>query len=548
VFSLLAGDPQFFDAQELRLLDEVAADLSYALEGLEAEVERRRAEEERSRLVAAIEQSTEIVLITDPAGTIQYANPAFERVSGYRREEALGRNPRFLRSGRQDDDFYRGLWATVLAGGVWQGRMTNRRRDGGLYEQQTTISPVRDASGTVVNLVAVSRDVTREVALEAQLRQVQKLDELGRLAGGVAHDFNNLLTAIIGSAELVLADLAPGAPVEQDVRNIHQAARRGADLTQKLLAVSRRQRLATRVVGLGEVVADFVRLVRRLLREDIELVVRAATPGPPVRTDPGAMDQILMNLVTNARDAISGSGTIVVEVAPVTLDREDCELLGAGAPGEWALLAVSDTGSGMTEDVRERMFEPFFTTKEPGTGTGLGMAVVFGLVQEHGGFLCVDSQPGSGTTVRVYLPTSGGGAAGGEGEAQAALPRGTETVLVVEDEEALREFARRALEKHGYRVLTAAHGLEALEVLRTEGGTVALVVSDIVMPRMGGAELQRAMREAGHTVPVLFTSGYAALSADEAWFRESSAPFLAKPWTVAEVLRKVRDVLDAGRA
>jgi len=548
VFSLLAADPQFFDAQELRLLDEVAADLSYALEGLELEAERRRAEEERSRLVAAIEQSTDIVLITDVAGAIQYANPAFERITGYPRAEVLGRNPRFLRSGRQDDDFYHGLWATVLAGGVWQGRMTNRRRDGGLYEQQTTISPVRDAAGTVVNLVAVSRDVTREAALEAQLRQVQKLDELGQLAGGVAHDFNNLLTAIIGSAELVLADLAPGAPVEQDVRNIHQAARRGADLTQKLLAVSRRQRLATRVVGLGEVVADFVRLVRRLLREDIELVVRAASPGPPVRTDPGAMDQILMNLVTNARDAISGPGTIAVEVSPVTLDREDCELLGAGAPGDWALLAVSDTGSGMTADVRERMFEPFFTTKEPGTGTGLGMAVVFGLVQEHGGFLSVDSQPGAGTTVRIYLPMTGGGAAAGEGEGRAPLPRGTETVLVVEDEEALRTFARRALEKHGYRVVTAAHGLEALDVLRAEGGAVALVVSDVVMPRMGGVDLQRAMRAAGHTAPVLFTSGYAALTGDEAWLRESGAPFLAKPWTVAEVLRKVREVLDTRRA
>ena len=221
--------------------------------------------------------------------------------------------------------------------------------------------------------------------------------------------------------------------------------------------------------------------------------------------------------------------------------------MAQGGAGAWALLAVSDTGSGMTEDVRERLFEPFFTTKEPGTGTGLGMAVVFGLVQEHGGFLCVDSQPGSGTTVRIYLPTAGGGAAGDESEARASLPRGTETVLVVEDEEALREFARRALEKHGYRVLTAAHGLEALEVLRAEGAAVALVVSDIVMPRMGGAALQRAMREAGHTVPVLFTSGYAALSADEAWLRESGAPFLAKPWTVAEVLRKVRDVLDAGR-
>ncbi|MGD0483718.1 MAG: PAS domain S-box protein, partial [Gemmatimonadales bacterium] len=393
VFSLQAADPQFFDAQELKLLDEVAADLSYALEGLEREEERRHAEAERSLLVAAIEQATEIVVITDVRGAIQYVNPAFERITGYSRVEVSGRTPRVLKSGRQDDDFYQGLWATVLAGGVWQGRMTNRRKDGTLYEQQTTISPVRDPGGAVTSLVAVARDVTRESALEGQLRQVQKMEELGRLAGGVAHDFNNLLTAIIGSAELVLAELSPEAPMLQDVENIQKAARRGADLTQKLLAVSRRQHLATRTLPLGDAAAEFARLVRRLVREDIELVVRAASPGPAIRGDAGAIDQILMNLVTNARDAISGSGTIVIGVDGVTLGRDDCELLGAGAPGDWVVLSVADTGAGMTEDVRQRLFEPFFTTKEAGAGTGLGMAVVFGLVQEHGGFVTVESVP-----------------------------------------------------------------------------------------------------------------------------------------------------------
>jgi two-component system cell cycle sensor histidine kinase/response regulator CckA len=547
VFSLQAGDPQFFDAQERRLLDDVAADLSYALLGLEREEERRRAEEERSRLVAAIEQATEMVLVTDLTGAIQYANPAFERITGYDRQEAIGQNPRFLKSGRQDDDFYQGLWTTVLAGGVWQGRMTNRRKDGSLYEQQTTISPVRDAGGSVVDLVAVARDVTREVALESQLRQAQKMDELGRLAGGVAHDFNNLLTAIIGSAELVLAELPADAPALQDAQNIQRAARRGADLTQKLLAVSRRQRLATRAIALGEVVTDFARLVRRLLREDIELVVRADVPGPTVHGDPGAMDQILMNLVTNARDAISGSGTIAVDVTAVSLDQDDCDLLGAGIPGAWVLLAVSDTGSGMTEDVQQRLFEPFFTTKEAGAGTGLGMAVVFGLVQEHRGFVRVDSDPGTGTTVRVYFPASAEAATGTPYEASGRLPCGSETVLVVEDEEALRGFARRALEKHGYRVRTAANGLDALDVLRAEGAEVALVVSDMVMPRMGGPQLERAMREAGFRMPMLFTSGYAARTVDEQRLREGGVPFLAKPWTVADLLRRVREVLDTPR-
>lgn len=255
-----------------------------------------------------------------------------------------------------------------------------------------------------------------------------------------------------------------------------------------------------------------------------------------------------MNLVTNARDAITSSGTIVIAVDAVTLDRDDCALLGAGSPGSWVVLSVGDTGSGMSEDVRQRLFEPFFTTKEPGAGTGLGMAVVFGLVQDHGGFVTVDSAPGEGTTVRVHFPAQAAAAPGEAGEAPAALPRGTETLLIVEDEEALRAFARRALERHGYRVLTAANGLEALNVLRAEGPAVALVVTDMVMPRMGGAQLERAMRERGYVAPVLFTSGYAARTTDEQRLQDGGVPFLAKPWTVSELLRKVREVLDARRA
>ena len=301
-------------------------------------------------------------------------------------------------------------------------------------------------------------------------------------------------------------------------------------------------------MSLGTALTEFATLVRRLLREDIELVVRAPLPGPAIRGDAGAVEQILMNLTTNARDAISGSGTIIVETAALTLDRDDCDLLGAGTPGEWVLLAVSDSGSGMSEDVRERLFEPFFTTKEAGAGTGLGLAMVYGLVQEHGGFLHVDSAPGLGTTVRTYFPA----VPAQHAEAPAApgapaLPGGSELVLVVEDEEALRSFARRALERHGYAVRTAADGVEALEVLKAEGGAVALVVSDLVMPRMGGPQLERAMREAGYAAPVLFTSGYAARTLDEQRLRVGSVPFLAKPWTVADLLRRIREVLDAPR-
>ena len=545
---LYAGEPQFFDAEQLALLGEVAADLSYALEVLEQEERRRQSEVERTRLVTAIEQSSEAVMITDVTGDLQYVNAAFERMSGYSKAEARGRNPRFLKSGQHDAEFYGELWGTLRRGDTWRGRITNRRKDGATYEQESTISPIRDATGTVVSFVAVARDVTRERALEDQLRQSQKMEELGQLAGGLAHDFNNLLTAIIGSAELALADLEPGAAVATDVENVRRAARRGAELTHKLLAFSRRQRLVVGPVQLGKVVADFALMVRRVVREDVDLEVHIDPEVPVIAADPGAIEQVLMNLVTNARDAIAGRGTITIEVARGELTQDDCDLLRGGVPGACAVLTVSDTGAGMSEEVQRRLIEPFFTTKEAGAGTGLGMSIVYGLVQEHRGFLQVDSTEGHGTTIRVYLPerpadkVEGAAAPSGPG----GLPHGTETVLVVEDEEDLRAFARRALERHGYTVVAASDGVEALAILRERGDGIALVLSDMVMPRMGGLQLEREMREAGMTVPVLFTSGYPAMSADDRRLRASGGPFLPKPWTVGDLLRKVREALDAG--
>ena len=543
--SLHSGEPQFFDAQELRLLDEVAADISYALEGLEREEEQRRAEAERTRLVAAIEQSYDMVVISDVSGAIQYVNPAYERITGFSIAEVLGRNPRDLHGGRVDEAAYRGLWEVVRNGDTWRGRLTNLRKDGTPFEQETTVSPIRDASGAVVSVVHVARDVTREAALESQLRQAQKMEEMGRLAGGVAHDFNNILTAIIGSSELVLADLPPGAAVAPDVENIHRAARHGADLTQKLLAFSRRQRLAVRPVDLGQLVGEFTRLVRRILREDIALVVAVDAPGPTIMADAGAVEQVLMNLVTNARDAIAERGTIVLDVGLTELSQDDCDLLRTGVPGEYAVLTVGDNGNGMDDATQQRLFEPFFTTKEMGAGTGLGMAMVYRLVQEHKGFLAVDSAVGQGTTVRVYLPVRGLPAETAAAEVRSASPpQGTETILVVEDEDDLRAFARRALEKHGYGVLTASDGIDALEVLKANPGVVALVVSDMVMPHMGGPQLERAMRAAGIETPVVFTSGYPARTIDEARLREGSVHFLPKPWTISDLLGKVREALD----
>jgi signal transduction histidine kinase/CheY-like chemotaxis protein len=426
--------------------------------------------------------------------------------------------------------------------------MQNRRRDGTLFWESAVISPVKDASGRVAHFVAVKEDITSRKVLEAELLQAQKMEAVGRLAGGVAHDFNNLLTVISGFTELTLGRLGAGHACEGYLKEVQRASVQAASLTRQLLAFSRRQVLQPAVVDLGGVVANMQKMLRRILGEDVALEVRRARDLAMVLADPGQVEQALMNLCVNARDAMPSGGRLEVVTENADLDGEAARSRPGASPGRYVSLTVRDTGHGMAPEVLAHVFEPFFTTKPQGKGTGLGLAMVYGFVKQSGGYVEVDSAPGRGTAVRVLLPRVEVPSDGArEPPAPAAALRGTETILVVEDQGEVARVMRTSLEEQGYRVLLAGGAEAAARAVGEHGGPVHLLVTDVVMPGRNGREVADLVSERRPGIRVLFMSGYT----DDAIVRhgvlEPGVEFLPKPFTPAALCRRVREVLDSPR-
>jgi two-component system, cell cycle sensor histidine kinase and response regulator CckA len=510
-------------------------------------------EERHERLAQAVEQATDAIVITDAEGEITYVNPAFEAVTGYAKAEVMGANPRILKSDQQDAAFYERMWCTLRRGEVWRGRLVNRRKNGTLFEEEATIFPVKDAHGIVRSYVAAKRDVGRERHLEEQVRQAAKMEAVGRLAGGIAHDFNNLLNVITGYAELGLKRMPAQSDARRHIAEILRAADRAAGLTRQLLTFSRRQVVPPRVVDLNAVVRDMDGLLRRIIGEDVRLQCEPGGTPLQVLVDPGQMEQVVMNLAVNARDAMPDGGTLVVETASVEVGPHEC---GDLSPGRYAALTVTDTGCGMDAQTISRIFEPFFTTKAEGKGTGLGLSTVWGIVKQSGGRVTVKSEVGAGTQFRVLLPqipldsdaplgqphdvATGGPARPSESEAAAvvgARPGGT--VLVVDDQDHLRSIVRDVLEAAGYRVLEAANGAEALTAAAGAGADVDLVLTDLTMPGMDGWQLVERLRSTRPGLPALIMSGLA--ERDEA--ASTSQAYLAKPFTAEALQEAVRRTL-----
>jgi len=419
-----------------------------------------------------------------------------------------------------------------------------KRKDGTPIPVRLSGRVLRDGAGAVEAFEGIVEDLSERQALEQRLRQAEKMEAVGQLAGGMAHDFNNLLTTILTTADLIGGELIGDSSIQSDLETIKAASRRGSELIRKLLAFARRQRLDLQPVVLDALMQETAVVLRRLLPSDIEIRLDVEESDVAARADPVAVEQILINLATNARDAMPGGGTITISAGRQDLDAAACAAQGWGVSGRYAVLAVADTGIGMDEETQSHLFEPFFTTKPVDAGTGLGLAMVYGLVRQHDGFLDVRSTPGSGTTVRVLLPAAEASAARPTPEGGTAQPRGTETILLAEDEDSLRRAATRVLEKHGYRVLEAANGADALELFHRHEFEIALIVADVVMPVLGGPQLMRKLRQAGKKVRVLFTSGYTARDVQETAALDPGLPFLAKPWTISDLLRRVREVLD----
>ncbi len=505
---------------------------------------RKRMESERERLTAAIEQAGEAVVITDTDGIIRYVNPAFTLITGYTREEAVGQSPRLLKSGAQDDAFYRAMWQTLASGRRWAGRMVNVRKDGTRYTEDATISPVLGANGTIANYVAVQRDVTERLRLSNELQQAQKLETVGRLAGGVAHDFNNLLMGILNYAELCRDHLEPGHRIREWLDEITVEAERSANLTRQLLTFARKQSIVPAVQDVNEAVTAMLKLLRRLIGEDIDLTW---TPGGDlwlVKVDPGQVDQILANLCVNARDAIAGTGLVAIETANAVLDAAYCAAHAGCAPGEYVRLSVADNGCGMSPEVIERIFEPFFTTKGHGKGTGLGLATVYGIVQQNEGHIAVTSAPGQGTRFDVYLRRFQPPASPAEARPPAVGTGRSETLLLVEDEKSVRLTCQRFLEKRGYVVLAAATPAEALRLASEHVGHIHLLITDVVMPGMNGKELAARLGVLRPGLGCLFISGYTADIVADRKVEGDGVELLPKPFTSGELDQRVRQLLD----
>jgi PAS domain S-box-containing protein len=506
--------------------------------------ERKRNERDLSSLATAIEQAGEQVVITDEHGNIQYCNPAFERITGYTRSEVIGKSPKILQSGRQSVEFYDRLWRTILSGQMWSGKFTNRRKDGTYYHEEATISPIRDAQKRIVGYVAVKRDATERLQLESQLRQAQKLESIGRLAGGVAHDFNNLLTVINGFAGFLLKDLPPNDPLRSHALQISKAGDRAASLTRQLLAFSRHSITQPRPLDLNSIVRETESMLRRLIGEDVELITLLNPFLGQVMADPDQIHQVVMNLAVNARDAMPNGGKLIIETSNVYLD----ELYVAGHPeakcGACVLLTVSDSGHGMDEATRCSIFEPFFTTKEPGKGTGLGLSTVYGIVRQSQGWIWVYSEPGQGATFKIYLPRIDSVPLPSAEESSAPpIMDGHETILLVEDQDDVRALTRAVLREYGYNVLEAATAAGALTMAERHDGFIHLLLTDVVLPGMNGRELADQIKASRPETRILFTSGYTADVIAHRGVLDRGVAFIAKPFAPDGLAARVREVL-----
>lgn len=511
--------------------------------------ERKRAEEKLLLHEFCIEKASIGIVMTSMDGRISMANECACRSLGYSRDELCAMNVIDIDPAITVEKI-RAILEQLETNGSVTHETVHRRRDGTTFPVEITTNNI-EFHGTTYSY-SFAKDISgrkqaeeKRKLLETQLHQIQKLDAVGQLAGGIAHDFNNILTAIIGFAEVMDMRMEQGAPLRHHVRQILAAAERAADLTQGLLAFSRKQVLHVRCLDLREIIDGLKKMLCRLIPEDIDFRVKTAATEMTVMADRGQIEQVLMNLVTNARDAMPGGGVLTIETGTGVIDEEFVRTNGFGVMGNYALISVTDNGCGMNAETREKVFEPFFTTKRLGKGTGLGLSIIYGIVKQHDGFITVDSSPGQGATFRVYLPLAGREKEETREHRQTPLPkRGNETVLLVEDDEVVRELNRVVLEYAGYTVIETIDGREALERFREQSHRMDILVSDIIMPNLDGKALYDEIMKIRPDMKVLFISGYAEDALDARGLFESEHNFMPKPVKPSELLKRVREILD----
>jgi two-component system cell cycle sensor histidine kinase/response regulator CckA len=509
----------------------------------------KRIEEALVRLRKAVDASGEVIFMTNREGIVTFINPEFTRLYGYTEDEVVGKvTPRILKSGTMQPESYLSFWTEILEKRIAKGEMVNKTKAGKLVTVESSANPILDEQGNITGFLAIQRDATARKQLEDQLRQAQKMEAIGRLAGGVAHDFNNLLTIISGYGQLILGALPEKDPLRTQLTEVLKASERATSLTRQLLAFGRRQVLAPRVLDLNEVIVDTEKMLRRLIGEDIELVTVPGRELSHVKADPGQIEQVILNLALNARDAMPKGGRLTIEASSVTLDEVYADQHISVQPGPYVMLAVSDTGCGMDRETQAHLFEPFFTTKEKGKGTGLGLATVYGIVKQSGGYIWVYSEPGQGTTFKVYLPKIQEPVEATQAPpAERVSAGGSETILLVEDDSSVRSLVHAVLEPRGYKLLVARNGDDALFLCEQHKGPIHLLLTDVVMPGMSGRELAERLSPLHREMKILYMSGYTDNAIVHHGVLEANVRFLQKPFSPPALASKVRTVLNEQR-
>ena len=499
-----------------------------------------------SLLSAVIEGTPDAVYVKDLHGCYLMINGAGAHMLGLAAEKVIGNDDSTLFDPASADRI-QAIDRRIVAGGEVETYEDTATANGVIRTYLVTKAPYRDQQGNVIGVLGISRDISEHKRLEAQLLQSQKMESIGQLAGGIAHDFNNMLSAVIGFIGSARDDIPQDSQAQHDLEAAEGAAWRAAGLTRQLLAFARKQIVEPHVLNLNAVIVELDKLLRRLIGEDIELVTLPAADLGHVKADPGQIEQVIANLVVNARDAMPAGGRLTIETANTVLDANYARQHVGVTPGDYVMLAVSDTGSGMDAEVQQHIFEPFYTTKAIGKGTGLGLSTCYGIIKQHGGNIWVYSEAGHGTTFKVYLPRVYEAADSPAGDADdLPVPQGTETVLLVEDEPLVRELASTILHAQGYTVLVASNGEEALRVIQASGEeTIDLLVTDVVMPQMGGKILAEQVASVYPSINVLFISGYPTDAIVHHGRLEPGTHFLSKPFTRTAFARKVREVLDS---
>jgi len=505
--------------------------------------ERKRAEADRERLLSAIEQVAETIVITDADGHIQYANPAFDEVTGYSRKEVIGKNPRILKSGKHDKSFYRQMWQIITAGNTWRGRLINRKKDGTFYTEEASISPVHDGVGEIVNFVAVKRNITDEIRMEEKLRQAQKMESIGTLAGGIAHDFNNILFPLLGYAEMLKLDLPVDSPLHSYIDEILHAALRSKDLVKQILTFSRRDDQNKEPIKLQPIVKEAIKLLRSSIPTTIDIQQDIADCRVVV-ADPTQINQIVMNLATNAYHAMEKTGgKLTINLKEIALAAEDLKD-PAMIPGKYVCLTVADTGHGIDQEIINRIYDPYFTTKETGKGTGLGLSIIHGIVKSHGGYISAYSEPGNGAEFKVYLPLIKEQKETGKVETDMPIQKGDERILLVDDEDIVVQMVKQMLERLGYHVTARTSSVEALETFRAKLDTFDLIITDMTMPNMTGDKLAAEIMKIRSDIPVILCTGFSEMMSKEKAASLGIKGFLMKPVVIKDLSCTIRKLLD----